>query len=316
MNPGGPGASGVEFVRAAAVDTFPTELRTRFDIVGFDPRGVGASRPITCGGSAGGLLAHDLDPDDDAERRAVISAAQRTARDCEATDGDVLPHVSTADVARDLDLLRAALGDARLTYVGYSYGTFIGSSYAALFPDRVRALVLDGAIDPTLDAVGRARGAVLVCAHRSGRPEHPAIATWLREVAEGDEAFGLADLVLSGFLRIVTHPRIFDVPSPLTTALVFVRELRERPNCVDVRPGTRHWDLFVALCEQVAAKDNHVADAYLAALAIESGDEWSRPTAASRASRDAWAASLGTGALASGDAKCCIKTSTILCFDA
>lgn len=158
VNPGGPGASGVEFVRAAAVDTFPTELRTRFDIVGFDPRGVGTSRPITCGGSAGDLLTLDLAPDDDGERRAVLNAAQRAARDCQVTDGDVLPHVSTADVARDLDLLRAALGDTRLTYVGYSYGTFLGASYAALFPDRVRALVLDGAVDPALDAVGRARG--------------------------------------------------------------------------------------------------------------------------------------------------------------
>ncbi|MDQ4129626.1 MAG: alpha/beta hydrolase, partial [Actinomycetota bacterium] len=158
VNPGGPGGSGVEFVRAAAVDTFPTELRTRFDIVGFDPRGVGTSRPITCGGSAGDLLALDLAPDDDGERRAVLNAAQRTARDCQVTDGAVLPHVSTADVARDLDLLRAALGDAKLTYVGYSYGTFIGSSYAALYPDRVRALVLDGAVDPALDLVGRARG--------------------------------------------------------------------------------------------------------------------------------------------------------------
>lgn len=115
---------------------------------------------------------------------------------------------------------------------------------------------------------------VLVYAHRSDRPEHPATASWLREVVEGDEAFGLTDLVLSGFLRIVTHPRIFEVPSPLATALEFVRELRERPNRVDVRPGARHWNLFVSLCEQVGAKGNLVADAYLAALAIESGSEW------------------------------------------
>lgn len=115
---------------------------------------------------------------------------------------------------------------------------------------------------------------VLVYAHRPDRPEHPAIASWLRDVAEGDEAFGVADLVFSGFLRIVTNPRIFEVPTPLATALEFARELRGRPNHVEVRPGTRHWDLFVSLCEQAGAKGNLVADAYLAALAIESGSEW------------------------------------------
>lgn len=115
---------------------------------------------------------------------------------------------------------------------------------------------------------------IVVYAHRSERPEHGPIATWLRNVAEGDEAFGVADLVLSGFLRVVTNPRIFEVPTPLTTALEFVRELRDRPNRVDVRPGVRHWELFVSLCEQVGAKGNHVADAYLAALAIETGSEW------------------------------------------
>ncbi len=115
---------------------------------------------------------------------------------------------------------------------------------------------------------------VLVYAHRSERPEHPAIATWLRAVAEGDEAFGVSDLVLSGFLRVVTNPRIFEVPSPLITALEFVQELRSRLNRVEVRPGARHWDIFVALCRQVDARGNLVADAYLAALAIESGSEW------------------------------------------
>lgn len=115
---------------------------------------------------------------------------------------------------------------------------------------------------------------VLVYAHRSERPEHGPIADWLSALADADEAFGLADLVLSGFLRIVTNPRIFEVPTPLPTALGFVRELRRRPNRVDVRPGARHWALFTSLCERVGAKGNLIADAYLAALAIESGSEW------------------------------------------
>jgi toxin-antitoxin system PIN domain toxin len=115
---------------------------------------------------------------------------------------------------------------------------------------------------------------VLVYAHMADRPEHQGIADWLRRVAGGDQGFGLADLVLSGFLRIVTNPRVFEDPSPLPTAQAFVEELRARPNRVDVRPGKRHWALFTDLCAQVGAKGNLVADAYLAALAIESGSEW------------------------------------------
>lgn len=115
---------------------------------------------------------------------------------------------------------------------------------------------------------------VLVYAHMADRPEHRRIPDWLRDVADGDQAFGLADLVLSGFLRVVTNPRIFEDPSPLATALMFVEELRARPNRVDVRPGDRHWQIFAALCQQAGTKGNLVADAYLAALAIESGNEW------------------------------------------
>ncbi|MGH8886959.1 MAG: TA system VapC family ribonuclease toxin [Egibacteraceae bacterium] len=90
---------------------------------------------------------------------------------------------------------------------------------------------------------------ILVYAHRSERPEHQPIADWLTGVANAEQAFGVADLVLSGFLRVVTDPRIFEVPTPLPTALAFVRELRARPNRVEVRPGLRHWGLFTSLCE-------------------------------------------------------------------
>ena len=115
---------------------------------------------------------------------------------------------------------------------------------------------------------------VLVYAHREDRPEHEPIRRWLEEVLNGDRAFGLADLVLSGFLRVVTHPRVFTTPSPLAEALAFVSEVRERANRVEVRPGPRHWDVFTSLCRAVSAKGNQVPDAFLAALAIESGSEW------------------------------------------
>ncbi len=84
----------------------------------------------------------------------------------------------------------------------------------------------------------------------------------------------MADLVLSGFLRVVTHPRIFNPPSPLEAALRFVSEVRGRPNCVEMKPGPRHWEIFVKLCRAANARGNLIPDAYLAALAIEWGSEW------------------------------------------
>ena len=115
---------------------------------------------------------------------------------------------------------------------------------------------------------------VLVYAHRRDAPDHQRYLGWLEQVINGDEAYGVADLVLSGFLRVVTHPRVFNPPSPLDDALAFAAALRARPNCVPVAPGSRHWDLFASLCRRAEARGNLVPDAYLAALAIESGSEW------------------------------------------
>ncbi|MBO0704655.1 MAG: alpha/beta hydrolase, partial [Candidatus Dormibacteraeota bacterium] len=142
VNPGGPGASGVDFVRDSR-SQFPQEVRDRFDIVGFDPRGVGRSEQLRC------LDDRQLDALVSASGRdAMVDQSRRLAEACQAAAPRLLPHLGTVDVARDLDRLRQALGDGRLTYLGFSYGTFIGALYAGLFPNRVRALVLDGAIDP------------------------------------------------------------------------------------------------------------------------------------------------------------------------
>lgn len=115
---------------------------------------------------------------------------------------------------------------------------------------------------------------VLVYAHRQDAPNHRAYLDWLTELVSSDEAFGLSELVLSGFLRVVTHPRVFSPSSRLADALRFVTELRGQPNTVLVAPGPRHWDIFVGLCRKADARGNLVPDAYLAALAIESGSEW------------------------------------------
>lgn len=115
---------------------------------------------------------------------------------------------------------------------------------------------------------------VLVYAHREDAPDHERYRTWLEGVMNGDEAYAVTGLVLSGFLRVVTHPKVFAVPSPLEAALEFAEQVRSQPHCVVVTPGPRHWEIFARLCRDSGAKGNRVPDAYLAALAIESGCQW------------------------------------------
>ena len=155
-NPGGPGGSGVEFVRDEAWAVFGPRLRASFDIVGFDPRGVGLSSPIECvdGATMDRLNALDPVPDSTDELTALVDGAKTFDAGCVAHSGPLLPFMSTIDAAKDLEQIRLALGDPKLTYLGFSYGTFLGSTYANLYPDRVRALVLDGAVDATLPADG------------------------------------------------------------------------------------------------------------------------------------------------------------------
>lgn len=115
---------------------------------------------------------------------------------------------------------------------------------------------------------------VLVHAHRSDAVHHEACRGWLESVLASDEAYGISDLVLSGFVRVVTHPAVFNPPSSIREALAFAHEVMAPENAVSIAPGPRHWDIFSKLCEDSDARGNLVADAYLAALAIESGSEW------------------------------------------
>jgi toxin-antitoxin system PIN domain toxin len=115
---------------------------------------------------------------------------------------------------------------------------------------------------------------VLVYAHRADAPGHSAYQKWLEALINGDQAYGVSALVISGFLRVVTHPRVFNPPSDLASGLAFVNAIRSQPNAVLVAPGPRHWDIFRNLCEATHARGNLIPDAYLAALAIESGSEW------------------------------------------
>ena len=151
LNPGGPGGSGIEFLQSAAL-VMPPAIADRFDLVSFDPRGVGESTSVECDVDFDDEIAL-LRPDDDDAWQALVAEAESFSSTCTSETERISPWLGTNNAARDLDLIRAAIGDDALTYVGFSYGTRLGATYAELFPDNVRALVLDGAVKPTLDFV-------------------------------------------------------------------------------------------------------------------------------------------------------------------
>ncbi|HET9656917.1 MAG TPA: alpha/beta hydrolase [Kineosporiaceae bacterium] len=151
VNPGGPGVSGLSFVDQARTQ-FGEHVRDSFDIVGWDPRGVGKSAPINCYSVAqvDKYVAQDATPDTPAEVDALVQAGKDLGAACQRAAGDLLGHIDTLSTVKDMDVLRAVLKDSRLSYYGASYGTFIGAWYAQEFPWRVGRLVLDGAVDPSL----------------------------------------------------------------------------------------------------------------------------------------------------------------------
>ncbi|GAB3700462.1 alpha/beta hydrolase [Saccharopolyspora tripterygii] len=160
VNPGGPGASGMSAAASLTTSISDNEIGDRFDLVGFDPRGIGASEPAVRCLTDAERDAERLDSDADTSPKGVAESEQEereyAGKCAERTGDDMLANIGTRDVVRDLDVLRSALGEQKLNYLGYSYGTRIGSEYAESFPGNVRAMVLDGAIDPgqtTVDAL-------------------------------------------------------------------------------------------------------------------------------------------------------------------
>ena len=152
VNPGGPGASGADAAIGLAL-SLPAEVMSRFDIVGFDPRGVGLSTPVECisDDMKERLVASEPRPTTEDQLDDAFTLTKQVADGCAKEYGDALGTFNTVDTARDMEQLRQSLGDDKLTYLGYSYGTTLGSTYAELFPEKTRALVLDGAVDPDTD---------------------------------------------------------------------------------------------------------------------------------------------------------------------
>ncbi|WP_372461592.1 alpha/beta hydrolase [Actinacidiphila acidipaludis] len=158
VNPGGPGGSAIDYLQYAALG-YPAAVTARYDMVAVDPRGVARSAPVECltDKQMDTYTAVDTTPDDSAEITKLESADKNFAAGCEQHSAKLLDHVSTVDSARDMDVLRGILGDQQLNYVGKSYGTFLGATYAGLFPKRVGKLVLDGAMDPSVGALESSR---------------------------------------------------------------------------------------------------------------------------------------------------------------
>ncbi|WP_274561066.1 alpha/beta hydrolase [Streptomyces spiramyceticus] len=154
VNPGGPGGSGIGYLQSYAAIGYPAPVRARYDMVAVDPRGVARSEPVECltGKEMDAYTQVDQTPDDRPETDKLVEAFKNFAAGCDKHSAEILPHVSTVESARDMDVVRAVLGDEKLSYVGASYGTFLGATYAELFPGRAGRLVLDGAMDPALPA--------------------------------------------------------------------------------------------------------------------------------------------------------------------
>jgi pimeloyl-ACP methyl ester carboxylesterase len=164
LNPGGPGGSGVAYVLGAGPFLYTDAVRARFDLVGFDPRGIMRSSPLRCYDSPDQWpvptgLAFPITRD---EEESWIANDRALDRACRVRGNAIRDHMSTANVARDMDVLRDLVGDDKLSYAGVSYGSYLGATYANLFPERVRAVVVDGVLDPVAWSTGRGAEGFLV----------------------------------------------------------------------------------------------------------------------------------------------------------
>jgi pimeloyl-ACP methyl ester carboxylesterase len=255
INPGGPGGSGT-----ALVESFETAGLEQYDIVGWDPRGTGGSTPVTCYGPAETDAFNNVDssPDNEAERTAMIQAAYAFGTSCWEHSGVLLEHISTIETVRDLDLLRQLLGDAQLNYLGYSYGTQIGATYAELFGQHTGRLVLDAAVDITdNDEVIQAMGFDLALGN---------FATWCAKqgCALGSTRQQVLDAVTGLFDQLDAKP----APAGRRT---LTQSLSITGVAAMLYGGDSAWSTLVSMIE--AARNGNGTGLLLAADALNERDE-------------------------------------------
>ncbi|MEV4760318.1 alpha/beta hydrolase [Micromonospora sp. NPDC049559] len=292
VNPGGPGASGIDTAVylsfGPAFGGLPDEITRRFDIVGFDPRGVDRSSPVKCISDADldANFGYDPDPRGQSSFDGLVALNKRIGSGCAGRYGDQLRLYSTEQAARDMDAVRAAVGDEKTTYLGYSYGTLLGATYAQFFPRNVRALVLDGAVDPRQDAVAgsesQAKGFERAfdnfagwCARTAAKcpiaPDARAAVTEAIDKARTDPAKGNDGraatpgwVLYSVISALYTESRWQD----LATAIARLRN--------------GDPDQVFTLADEYAERDpnGHYSNLFDANLAVSCADEPSRPTVA------------------------------------
>ncbi len=216
INPGGPGGSGIDYAYSYQ-DVFTPKITNKFNLIGFDPRGVSRSAPIKCLNDAetDSSYASDSYPENDAEMAELRSDSAKYAKNC-SNDNKYLKYYGTANAARDMDILRALLGDEKLNFLGKSYGTYLGTLYAKLFPNNVGRFVLDGAVDPTLSSMQQS----------------------LQQAVGFDEAFkSFADSCLSYAECVLTKDYLNQLRSKLS-------EIREKPIKVGERKLTESLAMY------------------------------------------------------------------------
>ena len=264
VNAGGPGVSGVEWERQSVGRISPA-VRARFDVVSFDPRGVGRSAPVVCRTAAQRDREMSLPavPRTSAQRAAVVAEARDFANGCARKSRTLLPFLTTEATARDLDRLRRALGEPRLTYLGFSYGTVLGATYASLFPKRVRALALDGAADPVVWTHGAS--GFLEAQAIGAQHEYEAFLAWCSAhrtecafAADGDPGAAIEQLLV----RLRTHPVVVDTGAKTR----LLTERQALTGIVAVLYSSRYWPLLGRVGGDLAGADGRLllelADAY------------------------------------------------------
>ncbi|HSC67770.1 MAG TPA: alpha/beta hydrolase [Cellvibrio sp.] len=262
LNPGGPGASGVGFVRDVGQYLFTREVRDNYDLIGFDPRGINLSSPVTCGlkfEELFSILPPFNFPLSALEEQQKIKSDKTLASLCAKNGNEIINYMSTADVARDLDLLRQAVGDDLLHYVGYSYGSYLGVTYANLFPQKVGRLVVDGVLDPIAWSTGKGwSGWVVPVTTRLESDKH--------SMATLNEFFRLCDLAGPGNCsfagnsaarfaqlaeRLKVQPQPIVLPDGTNGLLTYNLFISETARALY---NSRSWSSFAALLGYVEAQ--------------------------------------------------------------
>lgn len=300
MNPGGPGGTGLDLPLSLG-EALPREVADQYDLIGFDPRGVGASSPISCG-LADSEQGIDR-PYHPGSFGSDVAWARTIAEKCRDKAGSVLPYITTRNTARDMDLIRTVLGERKISYLGYSYGTYLGALYTQMFPDRTDRFVLDSGVDP--DRIWREM-------FRTWATEsEPAFARWTRWAAErageyhlGDSPAGVSKTFWDLVARADREPIVFQgqkltgddlrgarplffSPAAVTPLLVAVKEAAEgKPaDPADFGPD---FDMKRALAGQSAAAAEPASDNSIAVFwSVVCGDTDSWPRDAERYRRDA-----------------------------